>query len=386
MSSRKGWHVVIIGGGLAGCATAYYLAAAGVEATIIERDSVASHASGFALGGLVPLGGTGIPGPLEALSLESFRMHLELAPVLKEGAGVDTQFQLLPAVVLAYTKEEVAALQTHLPWQQAQNGFTVTWKSGQEVAAMEPRLAPGVLGGVEVQHVGMLDPYRFGLALLQAAESRGATMRHGVARGLRFHGDRVRAVQVGDEEISCDAVVIAQGPWTGQAAAWLGIELPVEPLKGQILRLRAGGPPLPYLSWGHSYAVTKADGLVWAGTTEEMAGFDESPSSEGRHAIMKSVLQALPYLVDAEIVLHTACLRPVTPDGLPILGKVPDKDGVFIATGGGRKGVHLAPIMGRITADLVINGKTRFDIAALAPGRSFSEALSKETSSDPFRF
>ena len=386
MSQSAGSEVVIIGAGVVGCATAYYLGKEGVKATIIERDTVAGHASGFALGGLNPLGGVGIPDPLGALSLESYRLHNDLAAALPEETGVDTEFQRHTAIAAAYSEEEAEAIRAPLPWQQAQEGFRVEWKSGDDILRIEPRLAPGVVGGVVTQSVGLLDPYRFTLALLQAAEGMGAVMHHGTARGLSFDGDRVRAVQLHNGEIQCDAAVIAMGPWTGSASSWLGLDLPVEPLKGQILRLRIGRPPLPYVSWGHSYAVTKPDDLLWLGTTEETEGFDEAPSSEARQAIMESALQALPYLADAEVVLQTACLRPVTVDGLPILGQVPDKPGAVIATGAGRKGILLGAIMGRIAADLVVNGKTRYDILALAPGRAVSAARVAASRSTHFRF
>jgi glycine oxidase len=380
-------EVVIIGGGAVGCATAYYLGQEGVRTTIIERNTVAGHASGFALGGLSPLGGLGIPDPMGSLSLEAYRLHREFAEAVHEESGVDTEFQLHTAITVASSEEEAEAMKTRLPWQQAQDGFRVEWKPEADVLAIEPRLAPGFTGGVVTQHVGLLDPYRYALGLLLAAEKAGTRMRHGTVQGLAFQGDRIRSVRLGDgEEIPCDALVLAMGPWACDAASWLGTDLPVEPLKGQILRLRVGGPPLTYVSWGHSYAVSKPDDLVWVGTTEETAGFDEAPSAEGRKAIMESALQAIPYLIDAEVVRQTACLRPVTPDGLPILGPAPDKRGVYVATGAGRKGILLSTVMGRVAADLVVHGKTALDISALTPGRPMPEAGMAAQASDPFRF
>ena len=248
MSQYAASDVVIIGAGVVGPATAYYLAQEGIKATIIERDSLATHASGFALGAINPLGGVGIPKPLGALSMESYRLHDQLATALPEETGVDTEFQRHTAITMAYSQEEAEAMQARLPWQQAQESFQVEWKSGADILAMEPRLAPGVVGGVVIQSVGMLSPYRFVLALLQAAERMGAVMHHGLVRGLSFQRDRIRAVRLQNGEIPCDNVVIATGPWAGDAALWLGVDLPVKPLKGQILRLRVSGPPLSHVS------------------------------------------------------------------------------------------------------------------------------------------
>lgn len=382
----RGSDIVIVGGGVVGCATAYYLAKEGIRATIVERDTLAGHASGFALGGLLPLGGAGIPGPLETLSLESYRLHRQLAEALPQETGIDTEFQQHAGLMVAYTEEEAEILRSRLPWQQAQQDFRLEWKSGEDILGLEPRLAPGVVGGVVIQHVGMVNPYKFALALLQAAESRGATMRHGVVRGLSFQGDRIQAVHLANERIPCQGLVLAMGPWASAAAQWLGLDIPMEPLKGQLLRLRVGGQPLSYTAWGHSYAVTKPDDLVWVGTTEERVDFDERPSLEGKQHIIESALRALPYLGAAEVIYHTACLRPITPDGLPFLGPVPGKVGVFIATGGGRKGIHLGPIMGHITAELIAHDKARFDFTALALGRSFPPTTVAAADSDPFRF
>ena len=386
MSESSATEVVILGGGIVGCATAYYLAKEGVKATIIERDTVAGHSSGFALGGLSPLGGVGIPGPLGKLSIESFRLHAELAQSLPDETGVDTEYNLETGITVAYSEAEAKAIQERLPWQQAQEGFRVEWRSGEDILTLEPRLAPGVVGGVVTQKVGMLDPYKHTLALLQAAERAGAVMRHGTVLGLRFEGDRLKGVQLSSGDIPCDRVVVAMGAWTVDASGWLGIELPVRPLKGQILRLQVDGPPLSHLSWGGSYAATKPDDLIWVGTTEEDAGYDEAPSAQGRQTIMESALRALPYLADARVVQHTACLRPVTADGLPILGQVPGKAEVVVATGGGRKGIHLSAVMGRIAADLVVHGKTTHDISALKPGRAVSDSATRTSAPNPFRF
>ncbi len=386
MTQKASADVVILGGGIVGCATAYYLGKLGVRCVIVERDTVAGHSSGFALGGLNPLGGIGIPNPLGALSLESYRMHAELAPTLKEETGVDTEYNLHTALTVAYSEEEAQPIKSRLPWQQAQKGFRVEWKSGEDILAIEPRLAPGVIGGLVTQYVGMVDPYKLALAFLQGAEKRGASMRHGVVQGIKFQDNRVTGVQINSGTIHCSKVVVAMGAWSKDAGPWVGVDLPTEPLKGQLLRLRVKGPPLLYVSWGHSYAVTKPDDLVWAGTTEELVGFYETPSKEAQERIMTEALKALPYLIDAELVRQTACLRPVTPDGLPILGKAPGKEGVVVATGGGRKGIHFSPIMGRIAADLAAQGTTGYDISALAPGRPMAYASVSAGLADPFRF
>jgi glycine/D-amino acid oxidase-like deaminating enzyme len=144
----------------------------------------------------------------------------------------------------------------------------------------------------------------------------------------------------------------------------------VRPLKGQILRLRAPGAPYRCsINWQGNYATTKPDGLVWAGTTEEEAGFDETPTIDARDRIMTDLLKMVPALADAQLVRQTACLRPLSSDGLLVLGKAPGWEGVYMATGAGRSGIILGPAMGRITADLVATGATDIPIETFDPGR-----------------
>ena len=368
--AASGSDVVIVGGGIAGIATAYFLGKAGVKSVVVERDSVGSHASGFAYGGLSPLGGAGIPGPVFALADEGMRLHRQLSRSLSRETGVNTEYRERPSLSLAFAEEEVRAAKAVLPWRQQQKGYSVRWLDAADARSIEPRISEEALGAVYTEGTADLEPYRFVLALTRAAEKLGATIRHGRVTGLKRQGDRVSAVRLDAGEISCDRVVLAMGPWSDEASSWLGTKIAVSPLKGQILRLRIPGAPFQCsIGWSINYATTKPDGLLWTGTTEEEAGFDEGPTNEGRDRVMASLLKMVPSLTDAQLVQHTACLRPLAADRLPLLGAVPGWEGVYMATGAGRKGILLAPAMGRIAADLITKGATNTPIDAFDPGR-----------------
>jgi glycine/D-amino acid oxidase-like deaminating enzyme len=134
----------------------------------------------------------------------------------------------------------------------------------------------------------------------------------------------------------------------------------VAPLKGQILRLRLpeGAVLASSLHMGGSYMALKPDGLLWAGTTEERVGFHEEPTQAGRDKIMGDVLTMAPSLADAQLVQHTACLRPLSADGLPIVGRVPGWTNLYLGTGAGRKGILWSTGMSQGLADLVLRGKS----------------------------
>ena len=362
--------IVVVGAGVAGCTTAFFLAQEGARVTIVEREAVGSHASGYAFGGLNPLEGVGIPDPLLEFSLFSHSMHQKLAPELFELSGVDNQFHQRDRLVLAFDQADVERYTKHLHWQEKVKDFDVRWIDGDEATHLEPRVNPECIGALLVQGRGAVEAYRHTLALAQAAERLGAQIRHGQVTGLKPSGDKL-AIELGQQRLEAEAVVLATGPWCHEASIWTGANLPIEPLKGQILRLRLESEPMrASLGWRGSYAASKPDGLIWAGTTEEQVGFDEQVTADGRRKVMTDLLKMAPSLAEAELIHQTACLRPVSPDGLPLVGRLPGWENVYVCAGAGRKGILWSTGMGRAAADLVLRGASQVPgVAALDPSR-----------------
>ena len=204
---------------------------------------------------------------------------------------------------------------------------------------------------------------------MNAACQRGASIVADRAVGIAWSGNRAVSVRTAGGEVACHTVVIATGPWSGAVEEWTGLHVPVTPLKGQIVRLEGLIPPLEYHVAGPGAVVQKADGKLWVAATEEEAGFDLSTTANARRSLLDRAAQVLPAVRQARVLEQTACLRPRTPDGLPILGKVPERGNVYLATGGGKKGVLLAPAMGVVLADLIVRAETRLPIGDFAPGR-----------------
>lgn len=363
--------VVVVGGGIGGCATAYFLAQKGIKTTLIEKESIGWGASGFAAGLLNPLHGLGIPGPLEGLARESFRIHLSLAEEVGAESGIDPQLRGSPCIYLAFNDGEREESLEHLHLAERAKGFSARWLEFQELKSLEPKVSPQVIGGVCVEGTRQVDAYQYTQALAKAAERHGAIIRADTVQRLSRDSGRVSGVVLGDGDIQCDKVVLAMGPWTGEVEAWLGVPVPIGPLRGQILRLELPGRPLKHALYrsGGGYVTSKSDGLIWVGTTEERVGFDNEPTQEARVSIMKEALEIMPALSDSRMILQTACLRPVSEDGLPIIDQVPGWDGVYLATGAGRKGILLGPGMAKATADMVTNGHTDLPVEPFSLGR-----------------
>ncbi len=364
--------VVIIGAGAIGCAVAYFLGKEGVKTLVIERDSIGSHASGCAPGLLYPLGGVAaeFKEAMFPLTTLSFQMHKELYQQLPAEAGIDYHFRQSSLLRLALTDAEAQEFRDEAGALQKQ-GFAVCWLDGDDIRQIESRISLQVIGAACYQDMAEVDSYRYVLALAQAAETCGAEIRYGQFCGLKRGGTKLTAIQLSSGEIACDTAVLAMGPWTSSASSSLGIAIPVEPDKGQTLSIRAPGHAFNnLLGWGNYYtSTTRHDGLIHYGATHEEAGFDEQPTAEGRDILISSLIQIVPSLAEAQVVLQTACLRPMTADKLPIIGGVPAWEGVYLATGHWTKGILLSPVTARVIADLILKGDTSIPIAPFSAAR-----------------
>jgi glycine oxidase len=370
MNSRR--DVVVIGGGIIGSSIAYRLASEGKSVTVFERDSIGNHASGYALGLLNPTNETG---NIESLNHLSFTMHKDMLDVIQEESGVDAQVLTMPHLELALDESEIPYLKSEVDRINEFSEFKSTWLEPDEIRKIEPRITDELYGGTLVEDIIILDSYKLTLATAQAAESHGVEVVLGEVTGIIYKNGRAVGVNLGDGQIDCDAVVLALGPWSGTSSLWLDINVPIVPQKGEIIRVEGLNPPLGVHFHGNTLGsscsvVQKADGATWlAATAKDGTGFDVTPSSEASESLSLRGMRMFPELESHQLLLHTACMRPVTPDGDPILGKVPGKDGVFIATGTGGKGILMGPVIGKAIADLVMNGETDLKIGQFGLAR-----------------
>ncbi len=370
--------VVIIGGGAAGSATAYFLALEGVKSTIVEADAVASQASGYAAGQLSPLWGPEVQAPLLA---DAFQFHLDHNNDLIERSGVDFHPKFIHQLRVSFDEEETPALHDFFKERskalrslQATHPYaknmSFSMLSREDALSMEPRLSPEVVSAVDVYGILAVDPYQHTLSVFMAAESMGATLRQARAVGVRQDGGRVTAVVLESGEISCETLVVAAGPWSGEAGGWLGIDVPVVPLRGELLHVDLPGPPIEVdLGGGGATFFPRSDGLVRVGSTMEHRGFDRTPDPAVASRLLEGAVRLMPCMEDAQLIRQTVCLRPLTPDHAPIIGRDPGWDNVFLNTGAGSKGILLGLAMGKATADLIMAGETDVPIEASSPDR-----------------
>ena len=376
MTANGTADVVVVGGGVMGCSTAWFLAAEhGIRSVIVERDAVASGASGGAAGELGAVGRHRYSIEYTRFLLDAIRMHTEIAETLVAESGVDYLFSDIPILRPALDEEEARDLQAQMGWQR-EIGIDVEWLDETQVRSLGTWLTEEALGAAYTTEK-QLEAYPFAIALAQACEKRGVSIRTAEVNGVLRDGDHACGVTLASgERIEAGAVLVANGPWSQHTSEWLGMEVPVVPLRGQIVHLAPpDGVPMPTHSIFHEtgYVLPTAGGDLLVGTTEELVGFDPYPTMEAQNSILEAVIRIAPNVLDAPIRDLTACLRPYSPDQMPILGPVPGTGSLYLSTGHGYKGITLAIISGKAMAQQIANGRSDIDIAPFSPTR-FAEA------------
>jgi glycine/D-amino acid oxidase-like deaminating enzyme len=223
-----------------------------------------------------------------------------------------------------------------------------------------------------------VEPYKFSLAMAQAAEKLGAEIMQGEVVGFSTRGDEITGVRLASgKSLQADAVVLATGPWVGEASALLGCQIPCRPVFSECLRAKMpGGLPLHTLGAGDYWIVPKRNGEVILATYRpedfiDRPSFDASLSEETRWAAVKGVSQILPALEDATIVEHRGdllAMAPAPPYQKPVMGRLPNWQNGYVAARFGGDGVCMSPATGELMAELIQTGN-----APLRAGRMFEQ-------------
>jgi D-hydroxyproline dehydrogenase subunit beta len=387
-------EIVIVGGGVIGCACACELARAGHDVLVLERDGLAAGASGRNQGLLLP----GAAPAYQPLFREGVARYAELTD-----GPVPFGFRPVAQLLLA---ADAAALQ-HAERQAAvlgRGGLEATRLEPHELLALEPSLAPDLLGGLRIEGGYVLDPPSATAAWAESARRSGARIRtHDEVHRLVAHRGRVTGVVADSGLVSASTVVSAAGTATRGLVATVGVDLPVSGTRGWLLQteplpwtvrhvLQEVTEPGPAEIGSGTSAVTVA---ALAGGTEgapapERDGFALHQAPTGHAVIGASFATALgdgveypeavrglacralrycPGLAGVAVAAAWSGVRPMTPDGLPLVGPVPGVEGLLVAVGHGSHGVMLAPSTARMLGALLA-GRARDLVArAFAPDR-----------------
>jgi len=361
---KMSMQVVICGAGVIGAAAAYELSRRGIAVTVIERWRVAGAASGKSGGFLARDWCRGTP--VAVLAERSFDLHAAWARDLGDRYG----YRRVDTFAVAVSDRRKLA--------RAHRANVAGWLA----ADISHRRRIG-----SRDTTAQIDPEAFTRTLIEAATSRGARLFIGTVAGLRTSRDGSRAEGVTLEDgrdLAADAVIIAMGPWSVLAAHWLPMPA-VYGLKGHSILFRPEAM-LPsetvFVDFedtdGETYApeiVPRADGTLYVCGLSSSAPLPRDPAKVnpepgGCEKLGAISLRLVPLLGSAKVLASQACHRPITADGIPLIGPVPQVAGAFIATGHSVWGMLNAPGTAEALGELIVDGRTRHvPIAAFSPSR-----------------
>jgi glycine oxidase len=370
--TKRGYDVIIVGGGVIGLACAWRAAERGGRVCVLERDRPAAGATGVAAGMLAPVGEASWGEErVLVLNLESLRRWADFAEQLEEEAGLGTGFARRGALHVAVDRDEAEELRRRYELHQSL-GLVSEWMQGRECRRLEPGLATAVRGGAHVPGEASVDPRKVVAALLASLDRRGVTVHSGAeVVAADRHGGAWRVETADGHDFEGQTMVLAAGCWSGQAR-WLpdGVP-PVRPVKGEILTLR-GSPDDPVcdriVAGEHVYMVPRADGRLIVGATVEERGFDTTVTAGGVHELLREAYRLIPEIAELELVEATAGLRPGSPDNAPLIGSG-DAEGLLVATGHFRNGVLQAPLTADCIAALLAGEPAPIDLDPFSPQR-----------------
>ncbi|HEX7241549.1 MAG TPA: glycine oxidase ThiO, partial [Longimicrobiaceae bacterium] len=362
--------VVVVGGGVVGCAVARHLALRGARVTVVERGRPGEEASWAAAGMLAPLVEADGPGPFLDLLLRAREEYPAFAAALREETGIDVGYSDAGSLSLALTDADERTLEARFAWQSAA-GLPVERLTAEETRALEPEVAPSTRWALRFPGDHQVENRALARALWTAAARAGAGFRLGAAvAGVTRSGGRVSGVRLeSGETLEAGSVVVAAGAWSGRLAG-LPRPLPVLPVHGQILALEAAPQRFRHcVDSPRCYLVPRADGRLIAGATVERGVWRRAVTPAGVCGILTGAVEISPALADLPLAATWSGLRPGTPDDLPVLGPDPELPGLFHATGHYRNGILLAPLTGEAVGEAVLGGEPCVELAPYSAAR-----------------
>lgn len=406
--------LLVIGGGAIGVATAYELALAGASVTLLERGDTLASGCSYGNTGLIrtshtsPLAtpaavrqalrwslsktspfyvhprpvvlpwllrfmmaGTGTrvaaaTETLRALSMEGLRLHAAYAH-----SGIDTGFRA-DGILDVYATEQ--ALQQGITdgVHHAAAGQHNQVLNAGELRQTAPTLSRDIVGGIFYPGDANCDPLRFVTNVGAAMQRRGVAVRlRTEVLGFERSGNRIATVRTSQGDLRPGSVILATGAWTPRLSRQVGVFVPLEAAKGYHVDLQrsAGDPTLPIFIREARVIATPLDGALRFGGTLELDGLDLRINSARVEAIKNAAYRTFEHTRNTPIVEVWSGLRPCTSDGLPMIGRAPGFDNLIIATGHGMSGLQLAPVTGRLVAELVFGRAPSLDLRPVRPDR-----------------
>lgn len=369
------YDFLIVGGGVIGLSVAWELSRYGKRVCVVDGTRQRNRTSSWVGAGIFP---PPLPkarhDPLEQLRCLSHELHVEWSCRLLKETGIDNELRNCGGIYIARGPGETVALRMSME-EADRDGARIERLGIDDLLDREPSMAE-IADAVTAAYL-LPDEYQI-RSPLHLAALRSACVRQSVELVENTEvtvlessdGSTVTAVRAANKQIVAREFVLCGGPWTPKLLAPFGINLPVEPWRGQLILWKLQQPILRHVvNEGLRYLVPREDGHLIVGATVEDVGFDCENTTDAIEQLREYSCEILPSLRGAEIKQAWAALRPKTPDGVPFLGRVPGCSNLSVATGHYRSGLHLSPVTAVFMRQLLLDDTLEIDPRAFQLNR-----------------
>ncbi|MGH7921827.1 MAG: NAD(P)/FAD-dependent oxidoreductase [Candidatus Dormibacteraceae bacterium] len=374
-------RIVVVGGGIVGASAAYELACRGIGITLVDREDegYATQAGAGIVSGASARGGK--PGWLPLMQ-GGVAHYAGLLDRLSEDGIEESGYSSTEGLIVALPDEraDLEATRARLideakddPSGGSRFDLLTPSEARQLFPALDERLT-----AIHVSRAARVDGRTFRQSLRWALQRRGGLVLTGDA-AIRLERGRAIGIRLDGRNIDADAILLCTGAWAPELLRDHLPHLPVAPQRGQIIHLALPGQGIggwPFVVGYHShYLLPFPDRVVVGATREAGSGFDYRFTAQGVNEVLSEALRIAPGLASATLREMRIGFRPLSGDGLPLLGRVPGVEGLILATGTGPSGLTVGPYCGAIAATLALGEPAPIDLGAYAPDRQTSPPL-----------
>ncbi|MEW9123158.1 MAG: FAD-dependent oxidoreductase [Thermotaleaceae bacterium] len=378
------YDAVVIGGGIIGLSSAYYLTQAGKRVLLIEKNEIGSGASG-ACDDMILLQSKK-PGISLELAFESLEMYRTLSSEL----GVNLEFESHGGMILIETEQQLKVMEEFVE-QQKKWGLEVEIIDKKMLRKKQPYVKESVIASTYSRKDAQVNPLKVMRGFMGKGRNLGLeTRKKTTITGIEQKKDYWKIILEDGSQLETEYIVNAAGAWAGEIGRLVDIDIPIVPKRGQIAvteqipqvgdtnvwsaayiaaKLKPGmidDVSMDYKKLGIGFAFTQSsNGNYLIGSTREEAGYDKGTTLKAINLMVKQASEYFPILKNVHIIRCFAGLRPAAIDGKAIIGEVQEKKGFYIAAGHEGDGIALAPVTGKMIAQMIMGTKTSFDVEGL---------------------
>ncbi|MSR29899.1 MAG: FAD-dependent oxidoreductase [Gemmataceae bacterium] len=354
---RKADEIVIVGGGVIGLSTAFFLARGGRQVTVLDNSPTRDKAS-WAGAGILPPGNPALAStPCDWLRAKSAELFPTFSQELLQLTGFDNGFRICGGVEFPG--------QPDWQWEDSlrDEGIAFELVSESQIPSRFPGIDRGLGPGYFLPAMAQVrNPWHLH-ALKNGCEKLGVHLRDNcTAFDFQIQGGRITALNSSEGALSADRFLVAGGAWSGKILKTLGFESSVEPIRGQIVLIQADVPLRQIVLAGKNYLVPRGDGLILIGSTEEDVGFLRGTTAEGKSSLLEFARRISPSIAEGKVVDHWSGFRPKSPTRNPLIGRVGDFENLYVATGHFRSGLQMSLGTALLVSQLMTGANTEIPL------------------------